>query len=391
MSVYFLENGVTNNSATDALRASIPDIIGITSLEAALKPKANTHNGTMPIVIVPLPPGEREQFDGLVQMLDRHGDNNGLFYILVGDELTATDYKKLLRTGCADWTSFRAGPSEVIEMISRRRTSQTAAHSARRGDSPPVTISFIPSAGGVGNATIIVETAALIEADKAIRDRNVCLVDLDFQTSHLCDYLDSEPRLQIAELSNAPERLDEHLFELFKTRHSSGVDIFAAPRSKYASEHLNIHALDALFGMIARRYDLLLIDYPVTWFQWTPQIIAASDAAIVTGINTIPSLRQVSETLAFVRSSGSERLEIGVVINRCERALLGLISRRKHIETVLQDERLFLIGTRSEATESINMGVPMALSGSAAKARKEFGALATFCATVQSRRHAYAL
>ena len=132
MSVYFLENGVTNNSATDALRASIPDIIGITSLEAALKPKADTDNGTMPIVIVPLPPGEREQFDGLVQMLDRHGDNNGPFYILVGDELTATDYKKLLRTGCADWTSFRAGPSEVIEMISRRRTSQTAAHSARR-------------------------------------------------------------------------------------------------------------------------------------------------------------------------------------------------------------------------------------------------------------------
>ena len=37
------------------------------------------------------------------------------------------------------------------------------------------------------------------------------MVDLDFQTSHLCDYLDSEPRLQIDELSNAPERLDDQL------------------------------------------------------------------------------------------------------------------------------------------------------------------------------------
>jgi|HubBroStandDraft_2_1064218.scaffolds.fasta_scaffold29048_2 pilus assembly protein CpaE len=391
MSVYLLENGVTKNSATEAaLRASIPDIIGITSLEAALKPKASIHNGGMPIVIITLPPGEREQFDGLVETFGRHGDN-GLFFILIGDELSASDYKRLLRTGCADWTSLNASPDEVIEMISRRRASENGRHSARRGGSPPVTVSFIPSAGGVGNATIIVEIAALIKTDNTMHDRKVCLVDLDFQTGHLCDYLDCEPRLQIAELSNAPERLDEHLFDSFKTRHSSGIDIFAASRSKYASEHLNIHALDALFSMIAMRYDLLLIDYPVTWFQWTPQIIAASDAVIVTGINTIPSLRQVSETLAFVRSCGSKHVEIGVVINRCERALLGAISRRKHVETVLQNERLFLIATRSEATESINMGVPMTLGSSVAKARKEFGALASFCATLQSHRRAYAL
>ena len=214
MSVYLLENGVTKNSATEAaLRASIPDIIGITSLETVLKPKASTHNGGMPIVIITLPPGEREQFDGLVETFDRHGDN-GLFFILIGDELSATDYKRLLRTGCADWASLKASPVEVIEMISSRRAAEKEPHSARRGDGPPVTISFIPSAGGVGNATIIVEIAALIKTDNTIRDRKVCLVDLDFQTGHLCDYLDSEPRLQIAELSNAPERLDEHLFEL---------------------------------------------------------------------------------------------------------------------------------------------------------------------------------
>jgi pilus assembly protein CpaE len=391
MSVYFLDSSGLNQSTMEvALRASIPEIIGITSLESVLKPKPGTRTAETPIVIIMLPPGDRGKFDGLVDMFGRYG-NDSLFFILIGDELSASDYKRLLRTGCADWASLKAGLGEVIQMISRRRASETDAHSARRGDDPPVTISFVPSAGGVGNATIIVEIAMLIKTDKDIRDRNVCIVDLDFQTGHLCDYLDSEPRLQIAELSNAPDRLDEHLLESFKTRHSSGVDIFAAPRSKYASEHLNIHALDALFSMIARRYDLLLIDYPVTWFQWTPQIIAASDAAIVTGINTIPSLRQVSETLALVRSSGPSKLEVGVAINRCERAFLGSISRRKHVETVLQDERLFLIATRSEATESINMGVPMALSSSAAKARKEFRALATFCGTLQSRRRAYAL
>jgi len=389
MPVYLLQNDGAEQSIEAGLRASIPDIIGVTSLEAILKPGARADRDGTPIVVVVLPAGDPKQFDSLVDIFGRH--SNDLFFILIGEEISATDYKRLLRTGGADWTSLKAGPAEVADMIARRRASETDVRSARRDGNHPITISFVPSAGGVGNATLIVEVATHIKTDKATRDRNICLVDLDFQTSHLCDYLDSEPRLQIAELSGAPERLDEHLFESFKTRHSSGIDIFAAPRSKYAAEDLNIHALDALFGIIARRYDLLLIDYPVTWFQWTPQIIAASDAAIVTGINTIPSLSQVSETLAFVRSSGSAKLEIGVAINRCERAILGSISRRKHVETVLQDERLFLIATRSEATESINMGVPMMLSNSAAKARREFGALANFCATLQSRRRAYAL
>ena len=109
-----------------------------------------------------------------------------------------------------------------------------------------------------------------------------------FRRAHLCDYLDSEPRLQIAELSSAPERLDEHLFESFRTRHSSGIDLFAAPRSKFAFNDVNIDAVDALFSMIASRYQLVLIDCPVIWLPWTPHVIAASDAAVITGINTIP-------------------------------------------------------------------------------------------------------
>ena len=36
----------------------------------------------------------------------------------------------------------------------------------------------------------------------------VCLIDLDFQSSNVCDYLDIEPRLQIREISADPDRLD---------------------------------------------------------------------------------------------------------------------------------------------------------------------------------------
>jgi pilus assembly protein CpaE len=200
----------------------------------------------------------------------------------------------------------------------------------------------------------------------------------------VCDYLDSEPRLHIEELSNAPERLDDHLFETFTTHHSSGIDVFAAPRSKFSSERLNINALDTLFSMITKRYDLVFIDYPLTWFSWMPQVIGASDAAVVTGINTIPCLRQISEALVQVRSSGTSPLQVAVALNRCERTLIGTIARRKHVERVLQDAQVFYISERAEVIESVNMGIPIMLSDSGTKLQGELAPLGEFCANVTS-------
>lgn len=278
-----------------------------------------------------------------------------------------------------------ADVGEVLEIIARRRTRGPTS-GARAGGRSPVTIAFIPSTGGSGNTTLAVEIAACIKTDKATRQRTICLVDLDFQASHVCDYLDSEPRLQIAELCGAPERLDDQLFESFKTRHSSGIDIFAAPRSKFSSETADIHALDALLSMIAARYDLILIIFPLQWFAWSPQIIAAADGAIIAGTNTVPGLRQVSETIAVVRSHGSAELAIRVALNRCERTFFGAISRRKYAQMVLRDEQVFFVGERPEAVESVNIGVPMLLGAAARRVRREFGPIAEFCASLRSTR-----
>ena len=206
----------------------------------------------------------------------------------------------------------------------------------------------------------------------------------------MCDYIDSEPRLLIADFSSAPERLDAHLLDSFKTRHSSGIDVFAAPRSKFSPENLSINALDALFSMIATRYDLVLIVYPLHWLPWTAQIIAASDGVVVTGINTIPCLRQISETLSYVRSSSSQATQVRVAINRCERTLFGSIARRRHAEMALRNEQVLFLGYRPEAVQSANIGVPMVLGAGANRARREFAPLAGFCAGLQSTRAAFA-
>ena len=382
---FFLLRGPGSEGAVEAdLRAKIPGLTEVASFDRVLGHKSVADREQSATVLVVAQPGDHGYFDRLVEFAAQH--HNEIFLILISDEISASDYKRLVRTGGAEWASAKAGSREVVEIIARRE--QERASDKRSGVSrnlQPVTVAFIPSAGGVGNTTLIIESAIYLQTSKATPERKICIVDLDFQTSHVCDYLDSEARLQIAEFSNAPDRLDEHLLDSFKTSHSSGIDVFAAPRSKFPSEELNIEALDALFSLIAKRYDLVFIDFPVTCYSWTAQVIGACDGAVITGLNTIPNLRQVLETLSFLRTA-AVNLKIAIALNRCDKNLLGSIPGRKHIERLLPDEELFFVGKRAESTESVNMGVPMMLGPSARKMREEFSALAAFCVGLKSAR-----
>ncbi len=385
MAIFLLRNSEAEGAIETELRATISGLIEVASFDPILQRKSAGGRDEPATVLVVASPGDHGYFDRLVELAAKY--HNEIFLILISGEISASDYKRLVRTGGAEWASTKAASREVIEIISRRaqQDSAPAKHSTPSRRLPPVTAAFVPSAGGVGNSTLAIESAIYLKANKATQEREICIVDLDFQTSHVCDYLDGEARLHIAEVANAPERLDEHLLDSFTTRHHSGVDVFAAPRSKFPSETMSINALDALFSMIARRYDLIFIDFPLTWFSWTSQVIAASDGAIIIGLSTIPNLRQISETLTLVRGSAAA-LKIGIALNRCEKSLFGSVAGRKQVERVLPNEELFFIGNHAEAIESVNMGVPMMLGSASRKMRGEFAGLANFCAELKSSR-----
>jgi pilus assembly protein CpaE len=319
-----------------------------------------------------------------------------IFYVLISDELSVNDYKTLLRHGDADWVSLDADPQEIVDILARHRRRKNAEYASDSSGAKPIAVSFVPSAGGVGNTTLALETAIKLKTDKATRERRICIVDLDFQRSHVCDYLDLEPRLKIQEIMDNPDRLDEQLFDIFISRHVSGLHIFAAPRGSFDVCELNVSALDALFNMAALRYELILIDLPVTWFAWTDQVVSASDGVVVTGANTIPGLRQTVETLKAVRSArnsvlsrasapGADR-QIAVAMNRCQRRFMGGIRHRRHVEAVLGDEQVFYVSDEPVALESINTGTPIGLNKSGGAFGKDIAALAAFCGGMKSAR-----
>jgi pilus assembly protein CpaE len=380
MPVYLLNAGGEPQrleSIEQKIKTVIPDLVRIGNI-TDIDRQSSGNARKQAFVLVVAPAANADHFNKLVDIVTRYRGH--YFFVLISSEISASDYKRLVQSGGADWVSEAAPAQEIADIIARQRGKLREALPDR---DRPLVVSFVPSAGGVGTTTLAIEIAIQLNKIKPQKERKVCLVDLDFQTSHTCDYLDIEPRLRLEEIIGTPERLDDQLFEMFASHHSSGVDVFAAARSKFHSWDLDIAALDALFDKIAERYECILIELPVAWYPWTDHVLGASQGIIVTGVNTIPGLRQIFETLSALRGLASVHAEICIALNRTEYGLFGRVARHRHIKSVLSNERLFFVRNARIALDCVNSGTPMTLSNPSHKIVKEIAAIAEFCASLK--------
>ena len=382
MTVYLLTSGPLDEqvqAVETKLANIIPELRKIEKIEDVAT-EIRGEAGTKVIVVFVSTSLSSGGVDKVIDIANRY--YHRVFFILVTNEISAADYKRLIRSGGAEWVDANGSLQEVPELINKQNVSFENNDDKRE---KPTVVSFVPCMGGVGNTTIALEVALQIKLAKATRSRKICYVDLDFQTSHVCDYLDIDPRLQIQEILARPERLDEQLFELFVSHHACGLDVFAAPRSKLDVCEINAEVLDPLFKMMADKYDFIMLDLPVPWFSWTGLTLANSDAIVVTGINTIPCLRQMRATLDAVLETKSVSSPIAIAMNCVTRHFLRGIKRRSHVESVLQNETIFYIEDNSQAVDRVNTGTPAALAGNHAKA---FADLTSFCCDIKAKSSA---
>jgi pilus assembly protein CpaE len=382
MSVLFLSNDGGTSQARELeakLRDAIPELVAINNL-SEIPTALRGGNGQRTCILMTGPANDQTFLSNLIKIATRNRET--VFFILISDDISAIDYKKLVQTGGADWASSGRATQEVLEIM--RRVRAPSHERASADQAAPVAISFVPSAGGVGNSKLAIEVGVWLKTTKATRSRRVALIDLDFQTSHVCSYLDIEPKFRIEEIAQHPERLDDQLFDIFKSRHPSGLDVIAAPRSKFDLNDFSIDVLDALFEMASKRYDLILIDLPVAWSRWTKDVVANSNAVIVTGLNTVPCLHQIMETLTAVRATRPDSFPESVVVNRCQSGIFGGISGKKQVQRALARQNVIYVRDFPVVmTDTINTGVPL-VSGGNRKAAKEIGVLARYCADVKA-------
>ena len=379
MTIYLTQGGDDETKVDEIeskLKSTIPDLKRVSRVEDIEERSANGGERSI-VVLVAARPGHAN-VDDLIDAVGRYPRN--LFFIVIGGDISARDYKRLIQSGNADWVAEVGAPQEILDIVGRITAparDEAAAYS-------PVVVSFTPSAGGVGNSTLAIETAVHLVRDKSTRGAKVALVDLDFQSSHVCDYLDIAPKFQFEEIVAAPERLDAQLLSAFISHHSSGLDVLAASRSRFHARDLNVDALSALFDRLAQRYATIVVDLPLSVHSWTFPLLAASKGILVTGLNTIPGLRQIEETVRALREEATITAQLRAVVNRCEFSLTGRVARADHVARILGAERPLFVRNARVAVECVNVGAPITLAYPSDKSVKDIAAISAFCAALKS-------
>ena len=358
------------------LKSTIPDLKRVPSLEDIDEISGDSPDrSTVVLVVAAL------EIRSVVELIDAVGRRSrNIFFIVIGGDISAGDYKRLIQSGHADWVADAGFSQEILEIVGRVSAPAKNVHPGE----PPVVVSFVPSAGGVGNSTLAIETAIHLVRDKSTNGAKVALVDLDFQSSHVCDYLDIAPKFQLDEIAAAPGRLDDQLLNAFISRHASGLDVLAASRSRFHSRDLDVESLSALFDRMAHRYGYIVIDLPLSVHSWTIPLLAASKGILVTGLNTIPGLRQIEETLRALRTEALVTTDKRAVVNRCDFGLFGKVARADHVARILGDEKRLFVRDARVALECVNLGTPMTIAYPSDKAVKDIAAIADYCAALKS-------
>ena len=120
MSVYFLSVDFDADKGAvieRRIRTAIPDLVKIGSFEEIslnALPEANHQN----YLLLLAPTRNSADFAKIIEILSRHRDH--LFSILISEDISATDYKKIIRTGHVDWVSAAADPQEIFDIISKQ-------------------------------------------------------------------------------------------------------------------------------------------------------------------------------------------------------------------------------------------------------------------------------
>src|SRR3974390_725036 len=143
MAIYLLTSDPSANTdqiqAIEAkLKSIVPDFHKIGKIED-IAAKISAKVDTKIVVIFVSPDLSGDAIDKLINIANRY--RHRVFFILVSNEISGADYKRLIRSGGADWVAAKGSLQEIPELIYKQNLPVTV--SAQQIN--PTIVSFLPS------------------------------------------------------------------------------------------------------------------------------------------------------------------------------------------------------------------------------------------------------
>ncbi len=304
------------------------------------------------VAIIDMDASQLAQIEGL-QRVTRRIDGR-IPIIVVTQEFDAAAVRILVQLQVSD---FMTKPVTTADLV---RSCLRAMQGTGREENTESEIStFMPAAGGVGTTTLSLQTAFQLHTS-ATRGASTCVVDLNFQQGSCAEYLDLEPRFDITEIENQPERLDRQLLDVMLSKHQSGLCVLAAPTVPTEMRSFNTDVVVRMLDLVSAYFDNVVIDMPRTWFPWTETVLLGSNKLYVVAEMTVPCLRHTQRLIQAVYDTAGKEVTPQVIVNRFEQKMFDSGIKQADVEEILGDHFAGGISNNYRLVrEAVDRGVPL--------------------------------
>jgi pilus assembly protein CpaE len=307
------------------------------------------------VIVLDFDASRAEEMAALARLMTRVG--NWPPVITVTQKFDENLARVLLQMRVAD---FLVKPVEPIDLVRAcARVSKGSGGGAEPTEAKIYT--FLPAVGGAGVTTLAVQTAMILLNSGGPRAKpSTCLVDLDFQHGSVADYLDLEPRLNLAEIEPRPDRLDRQLLEVMLSYHASGLAVVAAPNRPAEMRSFDPDVVTRLLDLVSTNFEYVVFDMPRTWFSWTDSVLLGSNKLFIVSETTVPGLRHAKQLVAAIAERLGEGPNARVIVNRFAQKMFDSGLRRGDLAQTLGDAFLSAIpNDYALVREAIDRGVPL--------------------------------
>ena len=307
------------------------------------------------VVVVDVDASRDDEMTALARLMIRL--RGGPPVIAVTQSFDANVARTLLQMRIADFLVKPVAPIDLVRACAR--VGNSPAEAGERTEAEIHT--FLPAVGGAGVTTLAIQTAMLMLTGAGPRSkRSVCLVDLNFQHGAVADYLDLEPRLNLAEIEPRPDRLDRQLLEIMLSYHASGLAVVAAPNRPAEMRSFDPDVVTRLLDLVSTHFDFVVFDMPRTWFSWTDSVLLGSNKLYIVSESTVPSLRYAKQLVAAIRERLGDGPRPQVIVNRFQARMFSAGLRRSDFEQTLGEAFVATIpNDYALVREAIDRGVPL--------------------------------
>jgi Flp pilus assembly CpaE family ATPase len=301
------------------------------------------------------------------------------------EDVNLATTRALLNAGAVDVLPQPVSQSALLIALEKARHHMPTHRGGGGYNQKGKIISFLKGGGGVGATATVVQMAHVLASRH--EEKKICIIDFDLQSGATALYMDLLPKRNMLDLTRYEGKMDGALLRSIMARHESGVHVLAAPPQIVPLETLNSALVETILSIAKQEFDIVLIDLPGVWNEWTNRALQLSDDIVLITETSIYNVNQTKRQLAMLDNQDLSIKPLRLVANRYRKKLFGDIGLDDYKKCLGRDFTDTIPNDYDLVSKALNAGLPVSQFNRNSKYEQAIYHLGQQCALSEADVH----